>query len=51
MEAKGYRVAGIGEGIDHSTGKQNYIGVTLDIAACQCRLCEEKSKCMPFKNF
>lgn len=31
MEAKGYRYAGIGEGIDHSTGKQNYLGVILDI--------------------
>ncbi len=31
MAAKGYRYAGIGEGIDHSTGKQNYLGVTLDI--------------------
>lgn len=31
MDAKGYRAAGIGEGIDHSTGKQNYLGVTFDI--------------------
>jgi hypothetical protein len=31
MEAKGYRVAGIGEGLDHSTGKQNYLGATFDI--------------------
>ena len=31
MEAKGYRAAGIGEGIDHSTRKQNYLGVTFDI--------------------
>ena len=25
MEAKGYRAAGIGEGLDHSTEKQNYL--------------------------
>lgn len=31
MKAKGYNAAGIGEGIDHSTGKQNYLGVTFDI--------------------
>jgi len=31
MEAKGYRAAGLGEGIDHSTGKQNYLGITFDI--------------------
>ncbi len=31
MEAKGYWAAGIGEGIDHSTEKQNYLGVTFDI--------------------
>jgi hypothetical protein len=35
MEAKGYRAAGIGEGLDHSHGtekeKQNYLGVTFDI--------------------
>ena len=31
MEGKGYQAAGIGEGIDHSTGKQNYLGVTFDI--------------------
>ena len=31
MRAKGYRTAGIGEGIDHSAGKQNYIGVTFDV--------------------
>ena len=31
MEVKGYRAAGIGEGIDHSTRKQNYLGVTFDI--------------------
>ena len=31
MEAKGYRAAGIGEGIDHSTRKQKYLGVTFDI--------------------
>ena len=31
MKAKGYRAAGIGEGIDHSTGKQNYLAVTFDI--------------------
>ena len=31
MEAKGYRAAGLGEGIDHATGKQNYLGVTFDI--------------------
>lgn len=33
METKGYRAAGIGEGIDHSTGKQNYLKVTFDIAS------------------
>lgn len=31
MQAKGYFAAGIGEGIDHSTGKQNYMGVTFEI--------------------
>ena len=31
MEAKGYRAAGLGEGIDHATGKQNYLAVTFDI--------------------
>ena len=31
MEIKGYRTAGVGEGIDHSTGKQNYLGITFDI--------------------
>ena len=35
MEAKGYRAAGIGEGLDHSHDrekeKQNYLGVTFDI--------------------
>lgn len=35
MEAKGYRAAGIGEGLDHSHGRekerQNYLGVTFDI--------------------
>ena len=35
MEAKGYHAAGIGEGLDHSHGrekeKQNYLGVTFDI--------------------
>jgi hypothetical protein len=31
MDAKGYRAAGIGEGVDHSTGKQNYLEVTFDI--------------------
>lgn len=35
METKGYRAAGIGEGLDHSHGrekeKQNYLGVTFDI--------------------
>lgn len=35
MEAKGYRAAGIGEGLDHSGDsekeKQNYLGVTFDI--------------------
>jgi hypothetical protein len=31
MAAKGYRAAGIGEGLDHSTEKQNYLAVTFDI--------------------
>lgn len=31
MEAKGYRAAGLGEGIDHSNGKQKYLGITFDI--------------------
>jgi hypothetical protein len=31
MEAKGFYAAGIGEGLDHSTGKQNYIGLTFAI--------------------
>ena len=31
MEKKGYRAAGLGEGIDHATGKQNYLGITFDI--------------------
>src|SRR5271156_6672100 len=35
MEAKGYRAAGIGEGLDHSHDrekeKQNYLAVTFDI--------------------
>jgi hypothetical protein len=31
MEAKGYRAAGLGEGIDHATRKQNYLGLTFDI--------------------
>ena len=35
MEAKGYHAAGIGEGLDHSHGRekerQNYLGVTFDI--------------------
>ena len=31
MNAKGYLAAGIGEGIDHNTGRQNYLGVTFDI--------------------
>jgi hypothetical protein len=35
MKAKGYRAAGIGEGLDHSGDrekeKQNYLGVTFDI--------------------
>jgi len=35
METKGYRAAGIGEGLDHSHGsekeKQNYLAVTFDI--------------------
>lgn len=35
MQAKGYRAAGIGEGLDHSGDrekeKQNYLGVTFDI--------------------
>ena len=31
MDAKGYRAAGIGEGIDHNTGRQNYLAVTFDI--------------------
>lgn len=31
MEAKGFHAVGIGEGIDHSTGKQNYLGVTFNI--------------------
>jgi len=31
MEVKGYRATGLGEGIDHSIGKQNYIGMTFDI--------------------
>jgi hypothetical protein len=39
METKGYRASGIGEGIDHSTRKQNYLGVTFDI------------KCLPSIDF
>lgn len=35
MEVKGYHAAGIGEGLDHSQGRekerQNYLGVTFDI--------------------
>lgn len=31
MQTKGFRAAGIGEGLDHSTGKQNYLAVTFDI--------------------
>jgi hypothetical protein len=31
MEIKGFCAAGIGEGLDHSNGKQNYIGVTFEI--------------------
>jgi hypothetical protein len=31
MNAKGYHAAGVGEGLDHSTEKQNYLGVTFDI--------------------
>jgi hypothetical protein len=31
MENKGYHAAGIGEGINHANGKQNYLGVTFDI--------------------
>lgn len=30
MKEKGFYAAGIGEGINHKTGKQNYLGVTFD---------------------
>ena len=31
MRAKGYDAAGIGEGLDHSTGKQNYLKVVFEL--------------------
>lgn len=31
MEVKGYQAIGVGEGIDHATGKQNYLDMTFDI--------------------
>jgi hypothetical protein len=31
METKGFHLAGMGEGLDHSTEKQNYIAVTFTI--------------------
>ncbi len=31
MKAKGFEAAGIGEGIDHNTNKQNYLSVTFDV--------------------
>ena len=31
MEAKGFHAGGIGEGLDHSNWKQNYLGVTFEM--------------------
>ena len=31
MRTKGFHAAGIGEGVDHNTGKQNYLKVVFDI--------------------